>query len=93
MDVLRLVDAFCASCDDVRPHAVMTDDPSSCFCNDCGTCQTLVTPIETPGAPPVMERLAKRRPGDRPGRGEIWFSDRSPKRAMPQEGPHREDIW
>lgn len=97
MDVLRVVDAFCASCDDVHPHAVMTDDPSSCFCNQCGTCQTLVKPIDTPGAATAMERLMQRRRGDRPGRGEIWFSDRTPNAAARQivqeSGPHRQDIW
>jgi hypothetical protein len=96
MDVLRVVDAFCASCDDVRPHAIMTDDPSSCFCNACGTCQTLVTPINAP-AQPAMDRLVARRRCDRPGPGEIWFSDRPTKtttRRSPHEnGPRREDIW
>ncbi len=45
MDVLRVVDAFCVSCDEVRQHAVPADDPGSCFCVVCGTCEVLVAPI------------------------------------------------
>lgn len=45
MDVLREVDAYCASCDLIRHHAVMADDPSSCFCNVCGTGQPLMEPV------------------------------------------------
>ena len=46
MDVLRVLDAFCASCDDVVGHAVPWADPSSCFCNQCGSGQVLVAPVE-----------------------------------------------
>lgn len=45
MDVLREMDAYCASCDLVRRHAVMADDPSSCFCAVCGTGQPLMEPV------------------------------------------------
>lgn len=50
MDVLRVMDAYCASCDDIHGHSVMDDDPSSCFCNRCGTGQPLVEPVRTWGS-------------------------------------------
>jgi len=45
MDVLRVMDALCASCDEITAHAVPSDDPASCYCNLCGTAQVLVAPL------------------------------------------------
>lgn len=46
MDVLRVMDAFCASCDDIQAHAVPSIDPSSCYCNTCGQSQVLMAPVD-----------------------------------------------
>lgn len=45
MDLLREVDAYCASCKEVQRHAVVSDDPGACYCNACGTSQVLVAPV------------------------------------------------
>ncbi|MGB1586855.1 MAG: hypothetical protein ACPHID_07415 [Thermoplasmatota archaeon] len=45
MDVIRTVDAFCASCNDITSHAITHLDPGSCFCNACGAAQLLYTPL------------------------------------------------
>lgn len=88
MDVMRVVDAYCASCQDIRPHAVMSDDPSSCFCNDCGGCQTLVRPVDPMDGDDAMDKIRRR---DRPGPGEIWFSGR--KSSADSDRPGRVDVW
>ncbi len=56
MDVLRIVDAYCTSCMDVRTHAVPVDDPGACYCNECGAAQPLVHPIEVSVRPVVRPR-------------------------------------
>jgi len=42
----RDVEAYCATCGDVRSHHIDHDDPGSCVCAGCGTVQQLVTPLE-----------------------------------------------
>lgn len=46
MNLLREVDAYCASCKEVRRHAVVSEDPSACYCNVCGTSQVLMAPVD-----------------------------------------------
>ncbi len=48
MVTLRVVEAYCTTCEEIRDHTVMDDDPGSCKCNQCGAVQALVHPIDEP---------------------------------------------
>lgn len=45
MGAVRIVDAFCGVCDEMRPHVVKEADPGSCKCSVCGTVQQTYEPL------------------------------------------------
>ncbi|HLF16433.1 MAG TPA: hypothetical protein VI796_03260 [Candidatus Thermoplasmatota archaeon] len=45
-DALRIMDAYCEVCEEVRPHTVRREDPGSCTCNVCAHVQLLMVPLD-----------------------------------------------
>ncbi len=43
--MLRVVDAYCIACDEVRKHEVHVADPGSCACRVCGHVEQMVKPL------------------------------------------------